>query len=315
MPSPPLFTVFTATYNRAHTLQRVFNSLRAQTLRNFEWLLIDDGSTDDTEALARDWAEHADFPLRYLRQEHAGKHFAYNRALGAARGKFLSELDSDDAMVPNALEKLARLWDSIPESERHVFYAVGALCCDQNNRIVGDTFSTSPFDADLRELTYVFRILGEKWIVGLTEILRRYPFPEVAGTQFVPEGIVWYDIAKKFKIRWLNEALRIYYSDDSGTGVTLSKRTGLAENSSGRWHYYLWLLNNNLEYFFHSPTPFIKAAVALPVVAQYSGKSLKQTFMSLRKSSAKVLVGLGLPASILYYFLEKTRSVYRTNQR
>ncbi len=100
MPDPPLFTIFTPTYNRAHTLHRVFDSLRAQTLRDFEWLLIDDGSIDGTEGLVAGWAQSADFPVRYLRQDHAGKHIARNRALGEARGHFFACLDSDDAFGP-----------------------------------------------------------------------------------------------------------------------------------------------------------------------------------------------------------------------
>ena len=71
-----LFTVFTPTYNRAHTLHRVYDSLCAQTLRDFEWLVIDDGSTDGTADLIANWAKSADFPIRYFKQEHSGRHGA-----------------------------------------------------------------------------------------------------------------------------------------------------------------------------------------------------------------------------------------------
>ena len=150
--NPPLFTIFTPTYNRAHTIRRVFDSLCAQTLRDFEWLVIDDGSTDNTSELIAIWDEIANFPVRCVKQTHAGKHFAHNRALVEAKGQFFGILDSDDALVPDALEKLARLWDSIPESERHLFCSVGARCCSQNGNIIGDRFPTDPFDADMREL-------------------------------------------------------------------------------------------------------------------------------------------------------------------
>src|SRR5215471_10000349 len=79
--SPPLFTVFTASYNRAHTIHRVFNSLSAQTLRDFEWLVVDDGSTDRTAELIGAWTKTADFPIRYFKQEHSGKHVARNLAV------------------------------------------------------------------------------------------------------------------------------------------------------------------------------------------------------------------------------------------
>jgi glycosyltransferase involved in cell wall biosynthesis len=88
MADPPLFTVFTPTYNRAHTIHRVYDSLCAQTLRDFEWLVIDDGSTDNTAELVAKWAEVAKFPIRYFKQKNLGKHFAHNRALVEATGYF-----------------------------------------------------------------------------------------------------------------------------------------------------------------------------------------------------------------------------------
>ena len=81
-----LFTVFTASYNRAHTLHRVYDSLCAQTLRDFEWIVIDDGSSDNTADLIANWAEAADFPIRYFKQEHCGKHIAHNLAVREGEG-------------------------------------------------------------------------------------------------------------------------------------------------------------------------------------------------------------------------------------
>ena len=97
--------MFTATYNRAHTLHRVFDSLRAETVRGFEWLVVDDGSTDGTKALIAQWAAAADFPIRYFKQDRSGKHAAHNRAVAEACGQFFLPLDSDDAYPPRALER------------------------------------------------------------------------------------------------------------------------------------------------------------------------------------------------------------------
>lgn len=306
----PLFTIFTPTYNRSHTLHRVFNSLRAQTLHNFEWLVIDDGSTDDTDKLVAEWMKSADFPLRYVRQDHAGKHVAYNRALTEARGQFFSCLDSDDALVPDALEKLSRLWNTIPEGERHAFCSVSGLCCDQNGKIIGDKFPIEPFDADLREQKYVYRLRGEKWGVGLTDIVRRYPYPEIPGIHFIPEGIVFLDIAKIFKARAANEIVRVYYVDDSETGATLSKRRSLGDHAPGRWYYYVWLLNNDLEYFFQLPTPFLKAAVMLPIAGWFSGQTPGHALAALKSRPAKLLVLSALPLSALLYAFDMARSFF-----
>jgi glycosyltransferase involved in cell wall biosynthesis len=308
MSGATLFTVFTPTYNRAHTLHRAFDSLRAQTLRDFEWLVVDDGSTDNTAKLIAAWAEAADFPIRYVRQDHAGKHFAHNRALKQARGQFLGCLDSDDALTPDALEKLAGLWNSIPKAERGAFYSVGGLCRDQKGSIVGDRFPADPFDASLRELRYVHHIRGDKWRVNLTAVLRRYPFPEIPGTQFVPENVVWMDIAKTYKTRWQNVVVRIYHVDDPETGATLTKRTSLADNAVGRRYYYIWLLNNDLEYLARAPAPFLRAAVMLPLVGWYTGHTIKEALSGLRSPLAKFLVMAAVPFSLLLYLTDRGRS-------
>lgn len=303
----PLFTIFTPTYNRAHTLHRAFESLSAQTLRDFEWIIVDDGSTDGTEALVSDWAQSADFPMRYLRQNHGGKHIAHNLALSAARGKFFTCLDSDDAVPPDSLEKLARAWDAIPQSERAAFCGVDGLCCDQHGRIVGDVYPRDPLDADMRERKYVYGPRGEKWGVVLTEIARLYPFPQVAIGKYLPEGIVWLDMAKRFKTRAVNEVVRIYYIDDAEPGVTTAIKRRLAAHAEGNWYYYIWLLNNDLEYFFSAPNPFIKAAVMLPVAAWITGRRLGRALHELESLAAKSLVLMALPLSAVLFCLDRLR--------
>lgn len=102
------FTVLTPTYNRSHLLSRAFNSLCAQTFRDFEWLIVDDGSTDDTEKLVRLWK--AFFPIRYFWKPNGGLHTALNFGVACAQGEFITELDSDDECIPTALERFDHHW-------------------------------------------------------------------------------------------------------------------------------------------------------------------------------------------------------------
>jgi glycosyltransferase involved in cell wall biosynthesis len=115
------FTVFTPTYNREHTLDRVYNSLKVQTYHNFEWLIVDDGSTDNTHDLVKQWQAEADLPLRYIYQNNKGKHTAYNLAAREAGGKFIICLDSDDGCIAEALARFKYHWDTIPEHEQDKF--------------------------------------------------------------------------------------------------------------------------------------------------------------------------------------------------
>jgi len=301
----PFFTVFTPTYNRAHTLHRVFDSLRVQTLRDFEWLVVDDGSTDDTAKQIAIWVEGADFPIRYFKQAHSGKHIAHNLAAREARGKFFLPLDSDDACPPSALERMAYHWETIPSGERTLYSGVDGLCSDQHGDVVGDKFPSEPFDTTLRERSYVYRLRGEKWGSTLTEIVRRHPFPDVVDTEFIPEGTVWLEIGKTYKNRCVNEIFRIYYVGDDQAGATLTSQRGFGDNASGRLHYYLWLLNNDLEYFLNSPRQFLKAAFMLPIVAHLSGQPLWRSFCALRTVQAKALLLAVLPASLVTLSLRR----------
>src|SRR5262249_16465515 len=181
------------------------------------------------------------------------------------------------------------------------------LCQDHSGQIVGDCFPTDPFDSDSRELRYRHHITGEKWGFGVTDIVRRHPFPDIPEALFIPEGIVWLSIAKTFKTRWTNQVVRTYYIKDGETGPTLSDRVSLSAHALGRWYFYTWLLNNDLDYFFLSPMPFLKAAVILPILGWSSGKSVRDAVTFLNRFSAKILVWLGLPFALLLYGIETTR--------
>ena len=115
----PVVTVLTPTYNRASTLGRQYESLLAQSFRDFEWVIVDDGSEDDTQALVKSWADDGKLEIRYRSQANRGKHVAVNRGgVEMARGEFTTIIDSDDFFAPNGLELLVRHWDEIPAAER-----------------------------------------------------------------------------------------------------------------------------------------------------------------------------------------------------
>jgi glycosyltransferase involved in cell wall biosynthesis len=283
----------------------VYDSLRAQTLRDFEWLVIDDGSTDGTSELIKQWIESADFPIRYFRQENSGKHIAHNLAVREARGQLFAPLDSDDAILSNALERICLHWNEIPISSRAYFAGIWGLCCDQHGKLIGDRYPASSFDADLREVHYVRHVRGEKSPVFRTEVLRQFPFPEVQKT-YIPEGMIWLEIAKTYKTRFVNEVFRIYFVNDEMTEATITNTGARGSNARGRLDYYVWLLNGDLQYFAYSPTPFLKAAVMLPIVAWRSGHSFRSALTRLDTFRARALVCLALPFAVLLRTFDKT---------
>jgi glycosyltransferase involved in cell wall biosynthesis len=294
--SAPFFTVFTPTYNRAHTLPRVFVSLCKQSYRHFEWLLVDDGSIDNTEEIVEAWTRMADFPIRYFWQENSGKHIAYNLAIREAQGQMFAVLDSDDALLPNALERLFKLWNEIPECERSSFCLIGGLCRDQDGTVIGDHFPRSPFDTTAQESAFVHPVRGEKFVARRTEIFRQYPFPEITNTNYIPEPLVDLQIGQSYKFRFVNETFRIYYLDTAAD--SLSSRKNVAMGAPGRLYYNLWLLNHEIKYIRYSPGSFIKAAAMLPVVGRYAGRPVREIWRELATWKAKLLLLVTYPLSV-----------------
>ena len=300
-----VFTVFTPTYNRARTLHRVYESLCAQTFRDFEWLIVDDGSTDETESLVSEWSGKSDFPIRYFYQENSGKHVAFNKAVQRANGAFFLPLDSDDACVPEALERFKFHWDSIPENLKEKFSAVTALCMDEDGRIVGDKFPSDVFDSDSLEIKYRYKIYGEKWGFHKTKVLKKFPFPEPEGVKFIPEGIVWSAIARHFKTRFVNEVLRIYYQENTGDENAFSGTKDPKKYASGQALWHESILNNEIDWFWYAPWRFLRSAILFSRYSFHSKGAFKSQMAELKNFRAKFLWLIGLSISYALYLKER----------
>ncbi len=228
------FTVFTPTYNRADTLPRVYESLAAQTFRDFEWLIVDDGSTDNTGEIVSAWRSQSDFPIRYFSQANAGKHVATNMGVAEAQGALFLTLDSDDTCAPNALDRLKFHWDAVAEEGRgEEFTGVTCLVQDPEGNISGTRFPSDPTDSTSAEIRLKHGVTGENWGFHRTEVMREFPFPSFPGEKFLIEGIVWNRIAQKYKTRYVNEVLRTRYP----TAVSLSS-TDVRFDSPGGTRLY-----------------------------------------------------------------------------
>lgn len=294
------FTVFTPTYNRAHTLHRVYESLCAQTYQSFEWLIVNDGSTDHTEQLVQQWQQSAPFPIRYHRQENSGKHIAYNYAAKVALGEFVVNLDSDDACVPEALERFQDYWNQIPPAQRSKYSGIDCLCQDTEGKIIGDRFPQSPMDSHVAEIRYRLRISGEKWGMQRTDVLREFPFPDVQGRRLeMPESIVWTRLTRQYPARYVNDALRIYYTN----GADQITRARWAEKDTrGFFLSNQTTLNYDLDYFWYAPRTFIKAAANCSRAGLHCGYPLRQQVNSLTSISARLLWLSLLPLGFVLWF-------------
>lgn len=209
-------TVFTPTYNRAYILGKLYESLCRQTAGDFEWIVVDDGSTDGTEALVRGWAGAAPFPLRYLRQANGGKHRAINRAVREARGELFFIVDSDDYLADNAVERVLSQYAAV--HGREDFAGVCGMRVYPDGHRVGGDAGFTVLECNSQEFRYKFHVSGDLAEVFRTDVLRQYPFPEVPNEKFCPEALVWNRIAQKYKLRFFNEP--VYICDYLPDGLT-----------------------------------------------------------------------------------------------
>ena len=291
------FTVFTPTFNRCDLLARTYESLCEQTFQDFEWLIVDDGSTDDTLRRVQAWQQAARFSIRYIYQHNSGKHRAHNRAIAQAAGELFAVLDSDDTLVPRAIERLIFHWNSIPEPERIRFSGVSCLCVEPGGRLVGRTYPTQALECRHYEMESVHRVSGEKWGCHRTAILRQFEFPDIADEKYCPEGIVWNRIARNYFVRHVNEALRVYRRH-SGSMTVRPFRTLMDSPRYARMFYRECL---DLE----APTAWrCKKAVNYVRYSLHAGVNL---WHAVADSAAPVLTALLAPAGGLYYLRDILR--------
>lgn len=307
MKSEFTFTVFTATYNRANTLSRVYNGLRLQSFRDFEWLIVDDGSTDDTKVLIEQWRSESDFPIRYFWQENRGKHTAFNRGVREAKGELFLSIDSDDACVSKALERFKHHWDAIPITQRENFSAVTALAMDPSGVIVGDKFPKDMIDSDSLEIYYRFKIRGDKWGFHRTDVLRMFPFPESDGVRFVNENVVWFAISRRYKTRFVNEPLLTIFAKESGEANQLTKVKPTI-HVEGRVISHQFELNHTIDWFIYAPMVFLKLAANYARYSCHAGIPLLRQLRGLDNKLAKLLWGMCLPLGRLLYIKDKFSS-------
>lgn len=211
-----LVTVFTPSYNRAYILPKLYESLQQQTCKDFEWLIVDDGSSDNTEELVVTWLSETGFPIRYVRQKNGGKHRAINEGLQIANGELFYIVDSDDQLPPNSIGDIIKVYSDIKDESD--FAGVCGIKCYFDGIKVGDSFAHEILDCSMLDFRYMHMMKGDMAEVFKTEVLKCFPFPEFDGENFCPEALVWNRIACKYKMRYFNKD--IYHCDYLPDGLT-----------------------------------------------------------------------------------------------
>lgn len=225
-------TVFTPVYNRGDLLQRLYLSLKRQTFTDFEWIVINDGSTDNTEEVMQKIIhDEKTFLIQYVSTQNGGKHRAINLGVQRAKGELFCIVDSDDYLTKDALVWIDQVEASIPQERKKAFGGICGLKGFSEESIIGKTFDGYILDITMLERIQ-YGITGDKAEVFYTEILRKYPFPEFEQETFITECVVWDRIASDgYLLRFFNQIIEVcnYLSD----GLTAQGETLLLRNPRG----------------------------------------------------------------------------------
>lgn len=202
-------SILTPTYNRAYILPQLYESLMRQENYNFEWIVVDDGSEDETEKLVKNWMKQTDvFSVFYMKQENGGKHRALNAGMRAVHGEYVYIIDSDDYLVDGATTLIEKWIEEI--DWKIEFAGVAGVKIDKTGTMIGQY----PAGVDFVDATNIERrnkhLEGDKAEIYRAKVLRKYPFPEFAGENFLSECAVWDKIGMDgLKIRWFKNPICI----------------------------------------------------------------------------------------------------------
>jgi len=301
----PWMTFLTPAYNRASTLPRCYESMKRMrrpkdadgNYVEFEWVIVDDGSADDTRAVVSRWIDENIVPIRYHYQPNGGKHKACNVGVELSRATMLAHLDSDDTFLPETLQVFRDSWLAIPEERRAHFRGVTARCINpETGEMEGTPCPRQPYYVNSQEMRLKDKVKGEMCGFNRVDVLKEYPFPELKEkTSFFPESVVWYSMGEKYLESVVDVPLREYYrdTDNSITGKNVKRSAA---------NYYLWQYEVNhlfLKYVRHSPKEMIKAVVGISMDGFITGRSIKQVLGDVKPAVCKALVALFMPAGWL----------------
>lgn len=234
-------TIFTPAYNRANTLPRLYESLKLQTIKDFEWVVVDDGSIDNTKELIENWQKENIINIRYKYQKNSGKMRAINSGVEISKGEFFFIVDSDDYITKDAVETIILEGETLPENMGGMIFRKINIVTGE---ITGKAYPKYKIDSTPIEIVYKFGIDGDKAEVFRTRYLRETPFRVYDGEKFVPEATVWIKIGVKYKMRYIDKG--IYYFEYLEDGYTNNFLKLIKNNPRGFESYYSEMLKYNI---------------------------------------------------------------------
>ncbi|EWH14033.1 GntR family transcriptional regulator [Cellulophaga geojensis KL-A] len=297
MTNTKTITVFTPTYNRAYCLDQVYQSLLKQTNKDFLWLIIDDGSTDNTKEVAASWIAEDKIAIQYHYQENLGMHGGHNAAYKLITTELNVCIDSDDFMPVDAIEKILYHYPSIKDNPK--FAGLVGLDADKKGDIIGSKIPETVKETTLYDIYNVHKVTGDKKLVYKTKVVKKYPpYPIFKGERFVPLGYLYQLIDQDYLLLPVNEVFcTVEYMED-GSSMNMLKQyrrhpQGFAFSRKSRMK-----LSGNLKDTFKNAIHYVSSSLFI------------KNWNFIKESPKKTATILAIPLGIVlhYYIKYKTKN-------
>lgn len=291
----PTLTVFTPSFNRAYTLHLCYQSLKRQTCKDFVWLIIDDGSTDDTKELVNKWIVENDIPIRYHFQENKGMHGAHNTAYELIETELNVCIDSDDYLADDAVEKVIRFWR---EHGSDQYAGIIGLDAHPNGTVLGTELPVIK-NASLYELYSKYRVKGDKKLIYRSELTRKTPpYPLFPGEKYCPLSYKYILIDQKHPLLIMNEILCYVEYLEDGSSLNIIKQYQNNPNSFSFFRKVAMQYAPSLKERFRESIHYVSSNLML------------RNFHYLLESPCKWTTLMATPPGIiLFFYIQSTKKL------
>lgn len=290
-------TIFTPTYNRAHTLIKGYEGLKRQTCKDFKWIIVDDGSTDDTKELVASWIKENIVPIEYYWKSNGGMHTAHNEAYKHIDTELAVCIDSDDYMPDDAVELIIKRWREFGDER---FAGMIGLDIFEDGYVVGTCFPKGVTECKTYDLKRKYGVVCDKKYVYRPEVIKKYlPYPEIEGERYGTVNYLYQVIDQDYDMLCSNDVYCVVEYQPDGLSVNIfnqlkqSPRTRAIE------------CNYHMKYQ-HYFCDRIKKAIQYVVCA-----ILSKNKHYIKETSCKLLVLASTPVGIVYYFYIKHKKLQK----
>ena len=287
-------TVFTPTFNRAYTLHKCYESLKRQTSKDFVWLIIDDGSSDNTKEIVDKWISENEIEIKYHYQKNQGMHGAHNTAYELIDTEINTCIDSDDYMTDDAVEKIVEFWKSNRNRGLSGFVALDAY---ENGEIIGTKLPSDVSETTYFDIYNTLGVRGDKKFIYRSDLTKLYPYPIFEGEKYVSLAYKYARLDDNYKLGIMNEVVCIVEYMEDGSSLNMFKQ--YRRNPKG----FAFIRIENMK------NPRISSKNKFKECIHYvSSGILSKDKRFLKKTPNKVMTVLAIPFGIaLYlYILKKT---------